>query len=71
MRILFFGRLADSFGRTVELDAPAGSTVAALRTLLALHDPAIRACVVDSIVGDEFVIEPGCDVEFLPPVSGG
>ena len=71
MRILFFGRLADSFGRTVELDVPPGSTIAAIRARLVLDDPGVRACVGDSIVADEFTPEPGQSVEFFPPVSGG
>ncbi|MEO6248690.1 MAG: MoaD/ThiS family protein [Sphingomicrobium sp.] len=71
MRILFFGRLAESFGRTVELDAPDGATIATLRTLLALPDPAVRACVGEAIVGDDFAPESEDEVEFWPRVSGG
>lgn len=71
MRILFFGRLADSFGRTVEVDATAGATIAELRVLLALNDPAVRACVGETIVPEDFVPQPGHEVEFFPPVSGG
>ncbi len=71
MRILFFGRLADGFGREVEVDAPAGSSIAEVRALLALNDPAVRACVGDSLVTDEFIVAPGEAVEFWPPVSGG
>lgn len=71
MRILFFGQLADRFGRTVELDAPAGSTIAELRSLLHLNEPLARACVGNTIVADDFAVEAGQDVEFWPPVSGG
>jgi molybdopterin converting factor small subunit len=71
MRITFFGRLADSFGRTVELDAPAGSTIADLRRRLALTDRLVRACVGDTLVDEDFVVAPGQEVEFWPPVSGG
>ena len=71
MRILFFGRLADRFGRTVEIDAPAGSTIADLRARLALNDPLVRACVGDTLVAEDFRVEPGQEVEFWPPVSGG
>ncbi len=71
MRILFFGRLADGFGREVEVDAPAGSSIAEVRALLALDDPAVRACVGDRLVSDAFIVAPGEAVEFWPPVSGG
>ena len=71
MRILFFGRLADSFGRTVELDAPAGSTIADLRALLALTDPLVRACVGETLVTDDYQVGVGQELEFWPPVSGG
>lgn len=71
MRIHFFGRLADSFGRTVELAAPVGSTIADLRALLALNDPSVRACVGDTLVDENFKVGAGQDVEFWPPVSGG
>ena len=71
MRILFFGRLADSFGRTVELDAPSRCTIAELRALLALGDTSVRACVGDTVVAEDFAVEPGQQVEFWPPVSGG
>ena len=71
MRILFFGRLADRFGRELELDAAEGCTVADLRQRLALNDPASRACVGESLVGDEFILGSAGEVEFWPPVSGG
>lgn len=71
MRILFFGRLADRFGRTVDLDVPPGATVADIRALLLLTEPAVRACVGDTIVAEDFLPAPGAEVEFWPPVSGG
>lgn len=71
MRILFFGRLADRFGRTLELDAPEGCTIAELRRQLALDDPGCRACVGDTLVGEDFVPSASDEVEFWPPVSGG
>lgn len=71
MRILFFGRLADRFGRTLDHQAPGGCTVADLRRWLALDDPAVRACVGDTLVGDEFALAGNAEVEFWPPVSGG
>ena len=80
MKVLFYGRLAEAIGPELELDAPAGSSVAELRERLAANHPAARealrstrarACVGDKLVGDDFVVSPSEAVEFLPPVSGG
>lgn len=71
MRILFFGRLADRFGRELELDAADGYTVADLRVRLALNDSGSRACVGESLVDDDFILGSALEVEFWPPVSGG
>jgi molybdopterin converting factor small subunit len=69
-RIVFYGKLADRFGREVEAELPAqGCTIAALRARF----PGLveRACVNDSTVGEDHVVEPGDRVDFLPPLSGG
>jgi molybdopterin converting factor small subunit len=80
MRILFFGKLRDSLGDERELAAEPGETVAALRRRLAdlhpaaagdLMSPRLRACVDDTIVGDDFVVAGHDRVELLPPLSGG
>jgi molybdopterin converting factor small subunit len=80
MRIGYFGKLRDSLGEEGEVAAEAGETVARLRTRLAgLHpeaagdllSPRVRACVGDTIVGEEFRIDGQDRIEFLPPLSGG
>ena len=81
MKILFFGRLADSSGREVELDLPAeGCTVAELRRRLAgalpqaageLTRPSIRACIDLEVAPETARVMPGQEVAFLPPLSGG
>lgn len=71
MRILFFGRLAERFGRTVDVDVANGCTVAQLRQQLTLDDRAIRACVGDTLVGEDFTLTGIAEVEFWPRVSGG
>lgn len=80
MRIGFFGRLRDSLGDGCEVAAAEGETVAGLRArLVGLHpqaardllSPTVRACVDDSIVGEDFVVRGHERVEFLPPLSGG
>lgn len=80
MKILFFGKLRDMLGEARELDAERNETVAGLRRRLAdLHPEAardllslrVRACVADTIVGEDFVVGGHEQVEFFPPVSGG
>jgi molybdopterin converting factor small subunit len=80
MKIGFFGRLRDMIGDELEVAAEAGETVARLRVRLAgLHPraaqellgPRARACVADTIVAEDFLLQ-GCGrIEFLPPLSGG
>lgn len=81
MKIMFFGRLADSAGREVELDLPAeGCTVAELRRRLAgalpqaageLAKPSIRACIDYEVAAETARVMPGQEIAFLPLLSGG
>jgi molybdopterin synthase sulfur carrier subunit len=80
MKIGFFGSLREAIGDECEIDAERGETVAQLRLrLAALHPraapellgPRVRACVGDTIVGDDFALRGNERVEFLPPLSGG
>jgi molybdopterin converting factor small subunit len=80
MKVGFFGRLRDSLGDEREVAAEAGETVARLRLRLAgLHPqaardllgPGVRACVADTIVGEDFLLAGHERIEFLPPLSGG
>ena len=80
MKILFFGKLRDALGDEGELAPVQGETVAQLRRRLAdLHpgaadhlcSPRLRACVDDTIVGDDFALDGHDSVEFFPPLSGG
>ena len=78
MRIRFYGRLGDAFGREAEVDAPEGSTVAEIRKLLSDDHPAAaealsrsRASLGERLIDDESRLSCEDVVEFLPPVSGG
>lgn len=80
MRILFFGRLREALGGARELGVVDGETVAQLRRRLAdlnpdaaeeLLSPRNRACMDDSVVGEDFVVAGQDSVEFFPPLSGG
>lgn len=80
MKIMFYGRLVDSIGCEVDLEAQQGLSVAEVRQLLAARHPLAAstlgdrrsvACVGGSVVREDFRIGQGDCVEFLPPVSGG
>lgn len=80
MKVGFFGRLRDSLGDEREVSVEGDETVARLRLRLAgLHpeaardllSPGVRACVADTIVGEDFLLGEHERVEFLPPLSGG
>jgi len=79
MKIQFYGRLADAFGRDLEVDVAGECSIAELRERLAREFPhgaaalgrRVRACVGDTIVPDSHLVRPGERVEFFPPVSGG
>ena len=81
MKILFFGGLAESLGRELELDVPdAGCTVAELRQRLAdampqaagkLASSRARACIDQAIVAETARVLPGHEIAFVPPLSGG
>ena len=72
-RITFYGRLAERFGREVEIDLPGGgATVAALRARFDGLDPArVRALVNDETASEDMEVGAGDRVDFLPPLSGG
>ena len=72
-RIGFYGRLAEQFGREVEIDLPGeGATVAALRARFDGLDPArVRVLVNDEMAGEDSEVRAGDRVDFLPPLSGG
>jgi sulfur-carrier protein len=75
VRILFFGAIGDLFGpeRTVGTE---GTSVGALRQMLsnehqAIASPRIRAAVRQQPAGEETSVQPGDEVAFFSPVSGG
>jgi molybdopterin synthase sulfur carrier subunit len=83
IEVRFFARLREALGRerlSLPLEAP-GLTVAALLSALEaelpgaraqLTAPGIRLAVNQAFVEDEaFVLNPGDEIAFLPPVTGG
>lgn len=79
MKIHFYGRLAESLGREIEVELSDKCSIAALRQRLATEYPRAanalghrtRALVGDIVVADSHILRPGDSVEFFPPVSGG
>ena len=80
MRILFFGRLAETLGREIDLDVPAPCTIAELRIHLREAVPnaapqltreKARACIDQVMVGEGALAAPGREIAFVPPLSGG
>ena len=79
MKVHFYGRLAESLGRDIEVEVRENCSVADLRERLALEFPnaakalghRVRALVDDVVVADSHVVCPSDNVEFFPPVSGG
>ena len=79
MKIHFYGRLAESLGRDIEIVLSDHCSIADLRERLAVEYPQAanalghraRALVGDIVVADSHIVRPGDSVEFFPPVSGG
>lgn len=81
VRIELCGRLADTCGRELDFDLPAGGLpVSAVMAALGEAHPAlgealaggrIRACVNEAIVPAAALVRPGDRVALFPPVSGG
>jgi molybdopterin converting factor small subunit len=78
VRILFYGRLADAFGRDAEVDIDLPCTVGVTREQLQQIRPdedlgyrRAKACVNGVLVEDDCVVHEGDSLEFLAPVSGG
>jgi molybdopterin converting factor subunit 1 len=79
LRVLLFARAREIAGRdAVEVELPAGATVADLRVRIGQEVPALanfaRRCGV--AVGGEYAVDAdavpeGVEVALIPPVSGG
>lgn len=80
MQVTFYGKLASTIGRQVELAVDTPCTILELRAQLrttypaaasSLADRRVRACVGDTLVADDHSLDPADEVDFLSPVSGG
>ena len=79
VHIRLYAGLQDMIGaRDIDMDLPAGATVARLREQLGDQYPVVQAflpvlvCAVDEeYVPNEHVLHEGDRVALIPPVSGG
>ena len=80
MRVLLFGRLGDLAGWRERSFDPPPASLSALKGLLAgldaalgeaLSGPGVQAAVNRAIVRGDVALAVGCEVAFLPPMSGG
>ena len=72
VRVLLFGRLREEHGwreRLVELPQPA--TVARLQQDLGIHCPGLCWAVNQSFATADHPLQPGDELAFLPPITGG
>lgn len=76
---LFFANLRDLMGvRSVEIEIPAGMTVAGFKERLAAEHPALHGLIGHVLVSlnhefadDDAIIPAAAEVALFPPVSGG
>ena len=80
MKVRFYGKLEDLFGREREVAIDSPCTVGELLDRLAMEHPGgaewlqhkrVRACIGDQLAQDNDVVPEGAELEFLAPVSGG
>ena len=81
VRVLFFGRVADIFGRAVEVDLPArGCSLADLKARIAaqveggqdaLGAPGLRVAIDRVMAAGNPWVSPGQELAFLSVFSGG
>jgi molybdopterin converting factor small subunit len=80
LKLLFYGRLAEAIGTELEVAVSPGLSVADVRELLAAQHPDAAGVlrhkkalsfVGDRLVRDDYCLEVGDTLEFMPPVSGG
>lgn len=69
--VRLFGRLADQFGRELNLPVTDDCCVGEVRRGVGMPEGKVRACIGDNMVTDAHPVRAGDEVEFFPPVSGG
>jgi molybdopterin synthase sulfur carrier subunit len=79
-KVVLLGRLRDIAGWKERSLDPAPPSLSALRELLALEDadlgealagPGVQAAVNKTLTRGDVALNPGDEIAFLPPMSGG
>jgi molybdopterin synthase sulfur carrier subunit len=79
-RVLLFGRLRDIAGWRERCFDPAPDRLSVLKAMIrgldaaladALDGPGVQAAVDKALVRGDAMLQPGAEVAFLPPMSGG
>lgn len=79
-KVLLLGRLRDVAGWRERTFDPPPATLSGLRALLSKDDPAlgealagkgVQAAVNKVLTRDDLALNPGDEIAFLPPMSGG
>jgi molybdopterin converting factor small subunit len=81
VRVLFFGRIADVCGRSLEISVPSqGCSLGDLKARIAgqvsggaaaCREPGIRGAIDQVMAGGDVWVTPGQDVAFRSAFSGG
>jgi molybdopterin synthase sulfur carrier subunit len=80
VRVLLFGRLRDVAGWRERVCDPAPAMLSALKTMICEGDPAlaaalaapgVRAAVNQVLARNDTALPNGCEVAFMPAMSGG
>ena len=80
LNILFFGKLSDQFGSSLQMDLPDGvRTISELtnwlekqnNTLGILTDESIKIMANQSLIAGDYLLKGDEEIGYLPPVGGG
>ena len=81
VQVRYFASLREALGGAETVDMPAGSTLGALRDLLAARGGrhadvlargrAVRSAMDQAMAADDAPLRDGAEVAFFPPVTGG
>jgi molybdopterin converting factor small subunit len=79
VKIVLYGRLADSLGRELRMDVGDSCTISSVKERIIRDQPVAaetlkrssRAVVGGLLVSDDQVVGGEETIEFLPPLSGG
>jgi sulfur-carrier protein len=80
IRVLLFGRLSDIAGWRERSFDPSPPLLSILKAMIgeadpqlaaALDGPGVRAAVDRELIRGDLELRAGCEVAFLPPMSGG